>query len=145
MKKITCSRCKGKGYLTSQHVVHMGFPGGCFKCDMNGNVITLTPDERRVFQVNSLTKHQDELIQLANDIKTTAENSYNRRVERSKKNGFTFGYTLEHFLGRVEPQLESLRSIYRTNKQVLNGETKTTFPRTITVRVWNMLSKALKK
>jgi hypothetical protein len=30
-----CNKCKGKGFVNSP-VVHMGFPGGCFRCDMAG-------------------------------------------------------------------------------------------------------------
>ena len=37
VRPITCSRCKGKGYVNSA-VVYAAAPGGCFKCDGEGVV-----------------------------------------------------------------------------------------------------------
>ena len=36
-KKITCRRCKGKGFFDS-HVLYAGAPGGCFLCAGKGEI-----------------------------------------------------------------------------------------------------------
>lgn len=38
VKPITCSRCKGEGFLMGQMVVFAGVPGGCYKCEGHGVV-----------------------------------------------------------------------------------------------------------
>lgn len=37
VRPITCSRCKGTGYVNS-HVIYAAAPGGCFKCAGEGIV-----------------------------------------------------------------------------------------------------------
>ena len=37
-KKITCTRCRGKGYLSGCVVVYYGAPGTCFMCDGIGEI-----------------------------------------------------------------------------------------------------------
>jgi hypothetical protein len=35
---LTCSRCGGTGVTKYLHILHLGVPGGCFRCDCRGRV-----------------------------------------------------------------------------------------------------------
>lgn len=79
---ITCSRCKGTG-MTSHHVVHMGVPGTCYKCDGKGVVankwLSLKNEAEKV--AKALKDTQEMFVKIQEDINTTKHEGFKVRKQ----------------------------------------------------------------
>jgi len=61
-KNLTCSRCKGTGYVDSP-VLYAGRPGGCFKCATRGTV----PNRAKQYRLD-LEEARSNLVEAQKDV-----------------------------------------------------------------------------
>ena len=124
MKTKTCTRCNGKGY-GGWHVTHLGYPGGCFKCDLSGEVVTFTMKERVKLFIASCEKSLSEYTERAAQLTEVTELQVARRNERSAASAAKRGRVAKvRTLADdrwYQDQLESLRDAYRSCKRLLKA------------------------
>lgn len=116
MKTSTCTRCKGK-QITDHSVVHMGIPGGCYKCDLSGKTVRFTEAERRLIEINNIEKHLAQIVQLGKDEKAAIERRIAGWAKRRSNKGRP-ALTQERIEAATwyklsQSELEGLRKQYR--------------------------------
>ena len=118
MKIKTCSRCNGAGTVSNQHVLHCGVPGGCYKCDMAGKVVTLTMAERVLVFIASSERGLIEWTKTANEIKERAQANHDRIVASYVSSGMT-PRQREVLSDWDQRQLADLRQCYISTKKAI--------------------------